>query len=114
MPGTWELAGNPVPLGAVAVAAAGTPVSAIANFPTYTDLYANKIDFQCPLTNAGQIFLGVSGMVRATSAGVRKILQPGESWSSTHNVGLNVYHVQDFYVDADNNGDVAIVSAHVA
>jgi hypothetical protein len=99
----------------VVVAAAGTPVALISNFPDYTDLYSNKIDITCPLNgNAGQVYIGSLGMNKATSAGVMKILQPGESWSITHNVGLNVFHVQDFYVDADNNGDSVIALAHVA
>lgn len=109
-----NVAFNPMPLGAVTITA-GTPVSVIVNFPTYTDLVANKVDFSNLWSpGGGQIYIGYAGMNTATYAGVLKVLQPGESWSLTHNVGLNVIPVKDLYVDGVANGDLVLVSCHVA
>ena len=105
---------NPVALGAITIVA-GTPQSVIANFPTYTDLTANKVDFQNLNTpGGGQVYIGYAGMNRTTYAGVLKVLQPGESWSITHNVGLNVLPVKDFYLDGAASNDLVLVSCHIA
>ena len=105
---------NPMPLGALTVTA-GTPVSVLANYPTYTGLVANKVDFQnMNSPGVGQVYIGYSGMNTTTFEGVLKVLQPGESWSLTHNVGLNVIPVKDLVVDGASSGDLVLVSCHIA
>jgi hypothetical protein len=93
----------------------GTPVSVLANFPTQTSLVANKVEFSNLWAPGGGVaYIGYSGMNTATFAGVLKVLQPGESWSLTHNVGLNVIPVKDLVVDGAVGGDLVLVSCHVA
>ena len=102
---------NPMPLGYLTVAASA--VSVIANYPTYTDLTANKVDFQAAFGNGAQVYIGYVGMNTATGVALLKVLQPGESWSLTHNVGSNVLPVADLYIHGDNAGDLVLVFAHV-
>jgi len=103
-------------LGYVTVAAAGTPVRATVN---ETDpalrVGAQSILFQAKPDNTGVMYIGLAGMDRTTGAQVIGFLGTPVSESAPSLLismpdvsgGLNV---ADFYVDADDNGDVAVVS----
>lgn len=123
-----DLSTNPFPLGRVTVAAAGTPVSILANFPTFTgnadngkDLYCNKLIIwglpslpSVPFAgNTGNVYVGSKTMNKVTLAGVIAIVPPGGSFTLQHDVGMNKYHVGDFWVDVDTNGEGCYATADV-
>ncbi len=121
----FNLTLNPQPVNLVKVATPGVPVQftstttgAGGNFNRNDDLSSNKIEFNAHGDNIGRIYIGRQNMVRGTLAagdqtGVIKILEPGQSWSLTHNVGLNKYHAADYFIDADNAGDGVYGNADV-
>jgi hypothetical protein len=108
----FETAPNPVSLGKI-TPAIGTPLSLISNFPTYTNLYANKICVSALPGNGGKIYLGYTGMNIVTMVGVLKIIEGGDTFAIDHSMGQNVFNVQEFYVATDNAGDGVIAFAHV-
>ncbi len=103
---------NPMSLGYLTVGAA--PVSVIDNYPDLTPLMVNKVEFQANKANAGEAYVGYAGLDEDTGDDLLRVLQPGESWSLTHNVGLNVIPVHLMYVHGSTEGDVVLVVVHVA
>ena len=104
---------NPMPIGPVVVAAAGTPVPLVSELITLGILLAgdwlqaNKL-FLLPLpTNNGNVYVGQKGMNKATGAGVMFAFGPGvgSGFTLINNVGLNIYRADQFFVDADNSGE---------
>lgn len=107
---------NPIPLGKVTVASAGTPVNVLTNFssdPAYTKLHANKVEVRALFSNAGPIYVGYQGLDRSTLANVIAILPPNAVYTLVEPNALNVIDVSAFYVDADTSGDAALVTAHI-
>jgi hypothetical protein len=107
---------NPVPLGKVAVAAAGTPVRLTANFPSdseFEQMVVSKLNIQALTDNTGPLYLGYADMNRTTLAGVLAIIPQGSTWAFGEYNALNTIKPHDLYLDADNNGDAGLVSAHI-
>lgn len=107
---------NPVPLGKVTVAAAGTPVRLTNNFvsdPDHMNALVSKLNVQALTDNTGPVYLGYAGMNRTTLAGVLAIIPQGSTWTFGEFNALNTIKPHDLYLDADNNGDAALVSAHI-
>jgi hypothetical protein len=113
---------QPQALGSIIVPTPGTPValdSALitAGIMVNNDTFpANKILIQAyggaignpalsGSPNAGNVYIGSKSMVRATLAGVIKVLVPGEYWTITTNVATNKYYLDKLYVDADHAND---------
>lgn len=109
---------KPIALGKLAPTA-GTPIRCTANLadvtdgakaygntnPATNDLWVNKLEFKAPVANAGNVFIGFSGMNTTTLAGVLRILEPGESWGFADPSRSNVYRAGDYMVDVATNGD---------
>ncbi len=49
-------------------------------------------------------------MVKATGAGVIAVLLPGQSFTITNNVGMNIYDLNKLYLDSDTASDGCIGS----
>lgn len=114
---------NPQALGNVTVATPGTPVQITKTLQSTaagsgnivgssTDpVLCNLISIiTSPITqagggNTGKVYIGSSGMVRATLAGVIAVLSPGQSIPLTINVALNAFDANKLYVDADTAND---------
>jgi hypothetical protein len=122
------LAFQPInPYGKRVVAAAGTPVllfttaevpvSAAGKFTTRV----SRIYLEALNTNTGFIYIGVKGMVKATLAGVIQTLPPPNlakvtnyvDWTENFAGGTNNYQLQDYWIDADVNGEGLIRSVWV-
>lgn len=111
---------NPFGLGKVTVTTPGTPVLLLSNFPTLTgnkdnglDLYANKFTILALSLNTGRVYIGAQTMVRATLVGVIMYMDPGQPWTFQHDVGMNKYHMGDFWVDADVAGEGVFANCDV-
>ncbi|HWF09474.1 MAG TPA: hypothetical protein VG297_13485 [Bryobacteraceae bacterium] len=102
---------RPEPIGSVKVVTPGTPVPLVStliangvclNGDTVT---VNKIDVMADPDNAGRVYIGTAGMVKATRLNVITILKPGDDWGITNNVSVNSYNFATLFVDADNAND---------
>lgn len=117
----------PQPIGPVTVPTPGTPVQLTQFMQTITvgsgkmctatdAVLCNKISIiASPYThtgagNTGKIFIGQQSMVKATGAGVIVVLFPGQSFSITNNVGMNIYDLNNLWMDADTASDGCIGS----
>jgi hypothetical protein len=102
-----------VSLGKITVTTAGTPVRVAA---TVTN--ANTVFFSTLSTQVGQqIYIGLSGLVKATFVNVLKILQKPlatpatlDSWVVQSNVSMAAVDLSTIFVDADTSGDSVLVS----
>jgi hypothetical protein len=117
---------KPIPLGKLAPAS-GTPIRLTANlvgslvdpFLPYgnvnsgNDLLVNKLEIKADTGNAGKVYIGFSGLNRATYAGVIRALDPGESWPLSDIARGNVYYLGQMFVDVDNTNDFCSGSADV-
>lgn len=99
-------------LGKVTVTTAGTPVRA-----TSTSTPAQSIMIQAFPTNVGLAYVGLSGMNKATGAGVLAIIgKPSADEVSVPSVSASIplapagLNVADLYIDADDNGAGVIIS----
>ena len=114
--------GNPTSLGRVNVAVPGTLANLTANF---TDLLptprtpaasyeraAKSISVQADPSNAGNIFVGVAGMLKATGVGVFIELAKGQFFTFSQNDAPNAFDVGDFFLDADTAADGGYVFYH--
>lgn len=116
---------TPQPIGPVTVTTPGTPVQLTAFMQTITvgsgtmcvatdAVLCNKISITAsPYThtgvgNTGAVYIGQQGMVKATGAGVIAVIYPGQSFSITNNVGMNIYDLSKLYIDADTAADGCI------
>lgn len=103
-----ELTTNPMSLGKVAVTS-GTPVSILANLPTYAGVTANKIRLQAAPGNTSAVMLGTSATMNTTTyAGVIAIIAKGDSWELEHNVGMDKIDVDTLYIDGATTGDFVV------
>lgn len=103
-------------LGYVTVTTAGTPVRATINQADPTArIGAQTVYFSAMPSNVGAMYVGTAGMNRTTGVGVVGIIgtpttELGQSFNPslpTLPAGLNV---ADFYIDADDNNAVCLVS----
>lgn len=102
---------NPQPLGAVKVPVPGTPVrlnsflvsKGVIDAAT-DDVPFNKLSIIPIAANAANVYIGLQTMVKATLEGVLIVIGPAAqpNWALTTNVGMNTYHLQNLWVDADN------------
>lgn len=107
---------NPVPLGKVEVAAAGTPVKLTSNFAADAEIdrmVVSKLSVQALTGNQGPVYLGYAGMSRTTLEGVIAIIPAGTTWNFGEFNALNTLKPSDLFLDADNNDDAALVAAHI-
>lgn len=118
---------QPQPLGLVTVTVPGTAVQLTSNLLNFspkvttalTDLVvANKVSLTASkaagAANTGNVYVGQNGMNKSTLVGVIAIIGVGGAWSWTHNVGLNVYEIDKWYLDADTAGDGVYGSINTA
>lgn len=114
--------GNPTALGLLTVAVPGTLVNLTANFtdllPTpdtpgaIVERLAKSISVQADPSNAGNIFVGVAGMLRATGVGVFIELAPGQFFTFSQNDAPNAFDVGDLFIDANTAADKAYAFYH--
>ena len=104
------------PLGYVKVAAAGTPVQVTSGLAQPSNRIAGQtLMVQAIPGNSGKIFLGFANMVKATGVGVLAVLPiPTLNILPSTQISLPMLpaglNIADFYLDADVNGEGAIVS----
>jgi hypothetical protein len=101
-----------VPLGKIAVVAAGTPKQIVS-----VTTNANGIFIQALSTNAGKIYIGTSALVKATFVGVLRVLEiPGatpaalDSWNPQSGVSVAPIDLSTIFLDADVSGEGVLVS----
>ena len=113
--------GNPAPLNLINVPTPGTPVRITVNITGAATsgiipgvISARKVTFKAKSGNVGVVYVGYSGMVKASGAKVLFDLSPGEGFVLEAAVSENPYNVLDFYVDADQANDklYAFFEAH--
>lgn len=117
----FQLLFKPQPLGKLAPTS-GTPIRATANLSnaygntqSSLDLWANKLEFVAPITNAGNVFILYKGDNTTTDySGVIRVLSAGQSWSIGDYSRGSGYWVGTFLVDVDTTGDFCYGSADVA
>jgi len=100
-------------LGKVTVTTAGTPVRLTANETTPTArVPAHAIFVQADKANGGAGWLGLSGMNKATGAGVLAVIPKPSASDSTSYPSISIsdatsktmIDASDVYLDADGNG----------
>lgn len=118
-----------VPVGLITIAAPGTPVQLSASFVN-TDVWPGPAsDTTCRVHgvmvqsnpragNAGPMYLGVEGMVKATLLNclhVLPLLTSGIPYTVTASLTIApaAIALNDLYLDADSAGDEALVSVLV-
>jgi len=121
---------NPTPIGIIAVATAGTPVSAGVNLNSFygdpltghsdlmSNLYFYRLDITASTSNTGNTYLVITNPAyvgtkwsSATGKGLVATLGPGASYTLIDPVGRDIWYIGDFGFDADTNGNsvVAVV-----
>jgi hypothetical protein len=106
-------------LGRLIVAVPGTPVRVTTNLPQPTDRYAcHGVLLQALPSNVGRVYIGTSGLVRATFANVYAYLavptaNQGPTFSAALTLAPNAVQLQDMFIDADNANDGVIVTTLV-
>lgn len=107
---------NPVSLGKVTVASAGTPVNVLVNYasdPDFDKFHANKVEIRALFSNATPVYVGYQGMNKTTLENVIAVLPPNAVYALVEQNALNIINVSAFYVDADTSGDGVLVTAHI-
>lgn len=99
--------------GKVTVTTAGTPVRCTINQTAPTDRVAvQSVTIQALAGNSGtNIYVGNSAMNKSTLAGVYAMVPKGVAGSITINLAPAGIMVNEIFLDADTNGDAALVSA---
>ena len=94
-------------LGGIDVPAGGTPVQITAD-----PIKAGMIIVQGDHTNGGDTYFGLAGMVRATLVGVIFTLPLGSTLPVIlgPTLGPNPFVLNQFFVDADTNGNNVLIS----
>lgn len=113
---------QPQPIGFVPVAVPGTPVQLVSLLvgsvgpspekqvilDAATDAVdVNKIVLSANPANTGNVYIGTKNMNKVTGVGVLAVLLPTGGVPYANNVGMNIYHFQQWYVDADVAGEGA-------
>lgn len=125
-----SISNNPVPLGIVTVVTPGVLVPLTVNFPALRgnddirkNLHACGLHVMCdaggvagvttPTPNTGRVYIGYSNINRTTLAGVLFWVDPGgQMWYPQYSE-TNTLMVDKMYMDADNAGDWALITAKV-
>lgn len=99
--------------GKVTVASAGTPVRATSNesVPTARVGVQSLTVFALAGNAGANIYVGNSAMNKSTLAGVYAIVPKGSSGGATINLAPAGINANEIFIDADTNGDAALVSA---
>jgi hypothetical protein len=103
-------------LGKVVVTTGGTEVRSTLNEPDQTARVGAQSFFVQQVTgNTGKIFVGSVGLDRITLAGVYAVLPAPTagvlpSFSATVTESPAGFNMADIYIDADTNGESALVS----
>lgn len=103
-------------LGAVTVAAAGTPARATANESDPTArVPAQSFQVQQVTGNTGKVYVGTSAMNKATLAGVFTVLPAIAtgtlpSYSATIVNAPAGFNMAEVYIDVDTNGEKALIA----
>ena len=87
----FSIQNKPQPFGLVQCVTPGVLVQLAINLPNLSPVVAqvtdqipcNKISINAPAGNAGKVYIGFSGFVRATYVGVLFVLSAGQSVSIT-------------------------------
>ena len=102
-----------ISLGKVTVVTAGTPVRFSSSTINCNVVYVSTITGQA----GQQMYVGVSGIVKATLANVLRVLQKPvatpvtlDSFTFQSNVSAGPIDLSTLFVDADTNGDAILVS----
>jgi len=104
------------PLGLIRVPLAGVPIRVTSVLPNPLDRYAcHGVMFQALPTNAGRIYIGMSGMNKATFAQMLAFLAIPTanvipSYSAALTLSPAAVHLHEMFVDVDQNNDGVIVS----
>lgn len=104
-------------LGKVTVVTAGTPVEVTINQTTPSARYAaHSFMVEALPANTGKIYVGFVGLNKGTLANVLAIIPVPTvnlipSFSSTIAYAPGGFNLADIYIDADVNGEGALVSA---
>ena len=100
-----------VSLGKTTVVSAGTPVRVINSTTN-----CNVVFFQALSTNTGKVYVGISGMVKATFVNVLRVLVPPpatpltlDSWSP-QGITPGPIDLSTIFIDADNNTEGMLIS----
>lgn len=126
---------NPLPLGKLTVAAAGTPIQFNANCSAFysatfyntgaggvngpEDAWVSILNIRTNPNNAGNVYIGTKtkaggNMNKTTGEGVIMVLSksdPPQRWDRGE--GCNKWRVGDLFVDADNSGDSIFASVEI-
>lgn len=99
-------------LALVTVAAAGTPVRSTINETVPAARYGVQsfTVFALAANSGANIYVGNSVMVKATGVGVYAIVPKGGAGSVIISESPAGFNMADIYLDADTNGDKALVS----
>ncbi len=105
------------PLGKVVVTTAHTPVSILGNV-TIPDVTPPPFDFvkvQAPSGNAGDVYLVFKGQAANAGNGTSVVLciPKGQERELQPNNSGTPFAIDQFYLDADNNGDGAYITCLV-
>lgn len=94
-------------LGGVVVTTGGTPVQI-----TTEAIKAGIISVQGDHTNAGDTYFGLTGIVRATLVGAIFTLPLGSHLPVMlgPTLGPNPFVLNQFFVDADSDGEIVLIS----
>ena len=102
-----------VSLGAIAVAAAGTPQALSPGVMLSVQnlrITPAKVTGGAIVANTGFIYIGTATMNKATGAGVYMVLAPLQTNISGVEINFgDVMDLSNVYIDADTTGDGAIV-----
>lgn len=93
----------------ITVATAGTP----ERLTTDVKIRASAIFVQALHSNTQKAYVGVSGLTKATGAGVIVTLDAKQSWAFDTGDGSDRIQVSDYYFDADVNGEKLLVTYFV-
>lgn len=106
-------------LGRVRIVTPGVLVRVTVNQPVPSARYAcHGVMFQALPSNVGNVYIGLSGLVRATLAQVLAVLaiptvNSFPTFSAALTLAPNAVQLQDLYIDADNANDGVIVATLV-
>src|ERR1700690_658377 len=102
---------TPQSLGLVAVTAAGTPQQLTSTHVEVKDFWITPLKALPSTGNVGNIYIGTSTMVKATGVGVFRVIKTGDAPQHIERPRTSgeFYDLSQWYIDADNNSDGALI-----
>lgn len=99
--------------GKITIAVPGTKVRATVNETTpATRVGVQSLSIYAPASNTGDVYVGIgASFSTSTYAGLIGIIPKGTWWSSVVNLAPAGLNAADYYLDAANGADVALVVA---